>query len=88
MQPLVQLSRNKTEDSAAETHVDPVCKMLVQPDAAAATFEHNGTTYYFCAVGCKERFAADPEKYLSSPPVLGAVAGFSSPPGLRRGADA
>jgi YHS domain-containing protein len=46
--------------------VDPVCKMNVDESKAAATYEYKGKTYYFCAVGCKESFAKDPEKYLKS----------------------
>ncbi len=67
MQPLVQLSRGAPKEPEPETHVDPVCKMLVQPETAAAKFDYDGTTYYFCAVGCKERFAADPQRYVSTP---------------------
>jgi len=52
------------------TTIDPVCKMTVMPETAAAEFEYNGTKYYFCAVGCKERFAADPEKYLQKEPAV------------------
>ncbi len=44
--------------------VDPICKMEVDEKKAAATYEYKGKTYYFCAVGCKERFAQDPEKYI------------------------
>ena len=43
---------------------DPVCGMKVKKKAAAATAEYQGTTYYFCAVGCKERFEQEPAKYL------------------------
>ena len=45
--------------------VDPVCKMNVVEKKAAATYEYKGKTYYFCAVGCKQAFAKDPEKYLN-----------------------
>lgn len=45
--------------------VDPVCKMTVTKESAAATFEHEGKTYYFCNVGCKERFAKDPARFLA-----------------------
>ena len=44
--------------------VDPVCKMDVDPQGAAATSEHGGATYYFCSRNCKERFDARPERYL------------------------
>ncbi len=44
---------------------DPICGMDVkEEEAAAATYEYKGQTYYFCAVGCKERFAQDPERFL------------------------
>ena len=44
---------------------DPVCNMVVDEKAAAATSEYKGKTYYFCAPGCKKAFDADPEKYLA-----------------------
>ena len=43
---------------------DPVCGMDVQPENAAATSDYEGETYYFCAEGCKQKFDADPAKYL------------------------
>jgi Cu+-exporting ATPase len=46
--------------------LDPVCKMDVDPEAAAAKAEYKGQTYYFCAPGCKVAFEKDPEKYLKS----------------------
>jgi len=49
--------------------IDPVCGMTVQPDKArGGTFEHNGTTYYFCSAGCRTKFAADPDGWLKSGP--------------------
>ncbi len=48
------------------THIDPVCKMRVSPDTAAAQHEHNGTKYYFCNNSCRDRFAADPGAFLST----------------------
>jgi len=44
--------------------IDPVCKMHVDPETAAAKTEYKGKTYYFCAPGCKVAFEKDPEKYL------------------------
>jgi P-type Cu+ transporter len=46
--------------------VDPVCKMTVEPARAAAQSTYRGQTYYFCAVGCKQQFDKEPEKYLST----------------------
>jgi len=44
---------------------DPVCKMNVEPEKAAARMEHVGRMYYFCSDICQKKFAADPEKYAS-----------------------
>ena len=44
--------------------IDPVCKMTVEEDQAAAKAEYKGAIYYFCATGCKDRFQKNPESYL------------------------
>ena len=49
--------------------IDPICGMTVDPSKAAGQHEHKGTTYYFCAVSCLERFRADPERALSKKPL-------------------
>jgi P-type Cu+ transporter len=50
----------------SERVIDPVCGMKVNPATArGGSFEHGGHTYHFCNPKCRERFAADPEKYLS-----------------------
>src|SRR6185503_15047121 len=41
--------------------VDPVCKMTVEPARAAAQSRYKDETYYFCAVGCKQKFDREPE---------------------------
>ena len=43
---------------------DPVCGMQVDTAQAAAKSEHNGVTYYFCAVMCKKKFDANPQTYV------------------------
>jgi YHS domain-containing protein len=47
--------------------IDPVCGMQVDEKSAAATYEYQGKTYYFCSPGCKASFAKEPEKYLHKP---------------------
>ena len=69
-----------TNASAAAMEKDPVCGMTVDPSRAKATHEHAGKTYYFCCVGCKEKFSASPAKYLM-PRTLVGIAPMSSPPG-------
>jgi Cu+-exporting ATPase len=44
---------------------DPVCKMKVLPETAAAKYEHEGRMYYFCAPRCMERFRANPQQFLA-----------------------
>ena len=46
-------------------HTDPVCGMAVEAASAAAAWEHDGVTYYFCSVGCMERFRQDPTRFVS-----------------------
>lgn len=62
---MVQIGRKKVSDAELETHVDPVCKMLVQPQSAAAKFDYEGKTYYFCAVGCSNKFRQNPALFLN-----------------------
>ena len=44
--------------------VDPVCKMEIDAERAAATSDYKGQKIYFCAPGCKAKFDANPEKYM------------------------
>ena len=45
--------------------IDPVCGMTVDPAKAKATTVHDGTTYYFCCPKCREKFVADPARWLA-----------------------
>ena len=44
--------------------VDPVCKMTIDSEKAAATSDFKGQTIYFCAEGCKAKLDQDPRKYV------------------------
>ncbi|TMK76946.1 MAG: YHS domain-containing protein [Actinobacteria bacterium] len=44
---------------------DPVCGMTVDRFKTPFRSEWNGQTFYFCSAGCKERFEADPERFLA-----------------------
>lgn len=55
--------------------VDPVCKMMFDPESAAATSKYQGTSYYFCAVACKHRFDASPKQYVASKGLLDRIRG-------------
>jgi Cu+-exporting ATPase len=49
---------------AAET-IDPVCGMSVDP-ATALAHRHGDQTYYFCSARCRDKFAAEPAKYVEA----------------------
>jgi heavy metal translocating P-type ATPase len=51
-----------------ERAIDPVCKMTVNPQTARWSFEHAGTTYFFCNPKCEAKFRASPETYLAPAP--------------------
>jgi len=49
-------------------HIDPVCGMTIEVEAAAGAWEHDGKTYYFCSVACLEQFRQDPPGILANGP--------------------
>ncbi len=49
--------------STGAVHIDPVCGMEVAKDTKLV-HEHEGTLYRFCNPRCRERFRADPERFL------------------------
>ena len=68
--PVVEVGRDleKENDMPEESPkvTDPVCGMTVDPATAAASVEHEGQTYYFCAKGCAKSFSEDPGKYTNA----------------------
>ena len=68
-----------TKPAAHHHHnaVDPVCGMMIDPHTAKHRAEVRGRPYYFCSAGCKTKFTADPQKYLSKK----ETAVVSVPPG-------
>ena len=44
---------------------DVVCAMQVRVADAPAQSTYQGTTYYFCSPRCRERFEANPERFVS-----------------------
>ncbi len=37
-------------------HIDPICAMSVEPETATASEVRDSVTYYFCGLGCRDRF--------------------------------
>ncbi|MGY5779986.1 heavy metal translocating P-type ATPase [Rhizobium sp. LEGMi135b] len=51
---------------------DPVCGMIVDPDAGKPSLDYHGRTFHFCSNGCRVKFEAAPEDYLTAKdPVCG-----------------
>lgn len=46
--------------------IDPVCAMSVEPETAAGKHEYKGQTYYFCSVGCLNKFKQNPANFLEN----------------------
>ncbi|HEX3476008.1 MAG TPA: heavy metal translocating P-type ATPase [Kofleriaceae bacterium] len=69
---------------------DPVCGMSVTPGLAkGGSAHHAGREYWFCNPSCRDKFLADPERYLA--PVAAPkdpVCGMSVIPGKARGGSA
>jgi Cu+-exporting ATPase len=60
-------------DLATPTTKDPVCGMTVTPGRAkGGSATHDGHEYWFCNPKCREKFLADPAKYLARPPAPAA----------------
>src|SRR6266545_2342100 len=55
----------RNTESNADSARDPVCGMTVDPHKTPHRQSHAGHTYYFCSAGCRDKFSADPAKYLA-----------------------
>jgi len=45
--------------------IDLVCKMTVAAEKSNRPFDYQGTTYYFCAPGCRTAFEKDPSSFIN-----------------------
>ncbi|MFS8145836.1 heavy metal translocating P-type ATPase [Rhizobium sp. BR 249] len=51
---------------------DPVCGMTVDPQGGKPSLDHAGRAYHFCSEGCRTKFAAAPQDYMTAKdPVCG-----------------
>ncbi|HEY0480799.1 MAG TPA: XdhC family protein [Kofleriaceae bacterium] len=53
--------------AAPTTAIDPICHMTVTIATARHVGAWGGRTWYFCNPRCKDKFLADPERYLETP---------------------
>ena len=49
-----------------ELEIDPVCRMAVDPERAAATRHRVGLTYFFCSPECAAAFSANPRRFTAT----------------------
>lgn len=49
----------------AEKVKDLVCGMEFDRESASGNLEYEGKIYYFCSLGCRDKFAYKPEKYVA-----------------------
>ncbi|HZX40581.1 MAG TPA: heavy metal-binding domain-containing protein, partial [Myxococcaceae bacterium] len=64
---------------ALSSDLDPVCGMLVDPaHPKGGTWTHAGKTYGFCNPRCRQRFAADPERYPAPELAVEAAPGHAT----------
>jgi xanthine dehydrogenase accessory factor len=73
---LAEVVQHHRADKGAETPtpaatapaegLDPICGMTVDIATARHRSEVGGRTIYFCCLGCKETFDADPARYLTA----------------------
>lgn len=55
---------DSSPNTTNETALDPVCGMKVDLKNPKAVDEYKGQKYFFCSLGCKNKFHSDPNKYL------------------------
>ena len=55
--------------------MDPVCGMKVDPATAKWSFRNEKGVWYFCCERCRNRFQAEPEKFLAAPGKAGMSGG-------------
>jgi len=59
----VRVEAAERREGEMDTVKDVVCGMHIDPVEAAATYEWDGVTYYFCSAECLERFKEEPNAY-------------------------
>jgi Cu+-exporting ATPase len=61
-------SSGKIAAADAGNVTDPVCGMSVDPVTTAHHASHAGKEFHFCSARCREKFIAEPAKYLAPQP--------------------
>src|SRR5580692_7160962 len=56
--------KHEAGDQEPAVAIDPVCGMRVDIATARHRFQYRGQEYLFCGGRCRERFEAEPERFL------------------------
>ena len=59
--------------AATAAAIDPVCGMKVDPATAKHRLSYRDQDFFFCSARCRERFEAEPDKFLSGRPTGSAA---------------
>jgi adenylate cyclase len=62
-----------TGNAGQALEVDPVCRMAVDPEAAAGVRRRRGIDYYFCSAKCERAFDESPRSYIPTNPAARAA---------------
>src|SRR3546814_9857878 len=58
-------ANEKPHGAGSDQVIDPVCGMTVDPAKTPHHADHESKTWHFCSAGCRSKFMADPEQYLT-----------------------
>ena len=61
----------ESPDANEVSAIDPVCLMTVAKEGAQHIASFEGRQYYFCSAGCRAKFVANPQAYVTSAPPAG-----------------
>ena len=59
-------SKREQHSKSDAQFIDPVCGMATGPESAGGSYEYDGKTYHFCSAHCRQKFQADPRRFLNS----------------------
>ena len=68
------------KSAAVDPAIDPVCGMSVDKETAKHRFVYKRQDYFFCGARCRQRFEAEPDKFLQLKEVRQPAAPAGTPP--------
>jgi Cu+-exporting ATPase len=65
----VSTNSKKSSPNQEKQFIDPVCGMTATPESKGGAAQWQDETYFFCSEKCREKFVADPDRYLNPEPL-------------------